>query len=103
MTQVLKASLATINPHSNPDALSGLVLLLRSQPPTGPLLSTVLSLSAKFGRFGAVVLAGWTSSNYPLLLSCLQQLCATDLLLDGRLKQGEDNEDNHSDNSGLQQ
>ncbi|CAK9268434.1 unnamed protein product [Sphagnum jensenii] len=87
--QVVKICLGVVNPLVNLDALSGLISLLRSQAPTGPLLNTVLSLSPKFGRFVAVVLAGWMASHYSLLLSCLRQLGLSGELKDSHNKKGE--------------
>ncbi len=87
--QVVKICLGVANPLVNLDALSGLISLLRSQAPTGPLLNTVLSLSPKFGRFVAVVLAGWMASHYSLLLSCLRQLGLSGELKDSHNKKGE--------------
>lgn len=96
----MESSLAVVNPQVNTDALSGLVLILRAQAPTLALLTAVLSLPAKFGRFVAVTVTGWMSSHYTLLLSCLQQLCADNLLKDGRFKKSEDDEENNG-KSGL--
>lgn len=87
--QVVKICLGVVNPLVNLDALSGLISLLRSQAPTGPLLNTVLSLSPKFGRFVAVVLAGWMASHYSLLLSCLRQLGLSGEFKDSHNKKGE--------------
>ncbi|CAM6048862.1 unnamed protein product [Sphagnum compactum] len=87
--QVVKSCLRVVNPHVDLDALSGLVSLLRSQAPTGPLLNAVVSLSPKFGRFAAVVLAGWMTSHYSLLLSCLRQLGLGGPLKDSHNKKGE--------------
>jgi hypothetical protein len=89
LLQVVKSCLTVVNPHVDLDALSGLVSLLRSQAPTGPLLNAVVSLSPKFGRFAAVVLAGWFTSHYSLLLSCLRQLGLGGPLKDSHNKKGE--------------
>ena len=83
-----------MNPEMNVDAVSGLSLLLRAQAPTAALLSVVLSLPPKFGRFVAIVVTGWMCSHYSLLLSCLQQLCGDNLLKDGRFRKSEDEENN---------
>jgi hypothetical protein len=98
--QVVESSLGVVNPDVNADALSGLVLILRAQAPTVALLSVVLSLPANFGRFVAMVVTGWISSHYSLLLSCLQQLCADNLLKDGRFRKSDDDEENNG-KSGL--
>jgi hypothetical protein len=99
LLQVVKSCLRVVNPHVDLDALSGLVSLLRSQAPTGPLLNAVVSLSPKFGRFAAVVLAGWMTSHYSLLLSCLRQLGLGGPLKDSHNKKVETFGDI---NSGLQ-
>jgi hypothetical protein len=83
-----------VNPQVNVDAVSGLSLLLRAQAPTVALLSAILSLPPKFGRFVAIVVTGWMSSHYALLLSCLQQLCGDNLFKDGRFRKSEDDENN---------
>ena len=99
--QVVESCLAVVNAESNLDALSGLITFLRSQAPTGVLLSSVLFLSPKFGRFVTMVITGWMSSHYTSLLSCLQQLAADSSGKDGHFRKNGDNE-NHSDTSGLQ-
>ena len=85
----------------NVDAVSGLSLLLRAQAPSAALLSVVLSLPPKFGRFVAIVVTGWMCSHYSLLLSCLQQLCGDNLLKDGRFRKRDDDEENDVRKSGL--
>jgi hypothetical protein len=99
---VVELSLGVVkNPQVNVDALSGLSLLLRAQAPTVALLSAVLSLPPKFGHFVAIVVTGWMSSHYTLLLSCLQQLCGDNLLNDGRFRKSDDDEESNVGKSGL--
>lgn len=87
--QVVELSLAVVNPDVHGDALSGLISVLRTQAPGAALLSAVLSQSAKFGRFVAVVTTGWMSTHYSVLLSSLQQLCD-----EGRFRSEGDEENN---------
>jgi len=91
---VVQLSLAVVDPQMNSDALSGLVLILRSQAPTVALLGVVLSLPPKFGPFVVVVMTGWVSSHYTPLLLCLQQLSADSLLKDGRFRKNDDDSNN---------
>jgi integrator complex subunit 3 len=87
--QVVESSLAVVNPDVHGNAVSGLISVLRTQAPGAALLSAVLSRSAKFGRFVAVVMTGWMSTHYSVLLSSLQQLCE-----EGRFRSEGDEENN---------
>lgn len=97
---MVQFSLAVVDPVANPDAVSGLGVILRSQAPTEALLGVVLSLPPKFGRFVAVVLTGWMSSHYAQLLLCLQQFSGDSLSKDGRFRKN-DGDENHVDKSLL--
>ncbi|BBM98692.1 hypothetical protein MPTK1_1g15500 [Marchantia polymorpha subsp. ruderalis] len=72
--QVLKICSSTLNPQSNSEAMSGLLLLLRYHLPTSQLVNAVLFLPPAFGKFAAVVISSWMSSHHSQLLACLQTL-----------------------------
>ncbi|KAJ7552965.1 hypothetical protein O6H91_06G078600 [Diphasiastrum complanatum] len=72
--QVLKICAACVNPSVHPEAASGFLLLLRSQSPSVHLVSMLLSLPPVYRKFAAVVIVSWMSSNYSLLLSCMNDL-----------------------------
>jgi hypothetical protein len=58
--------------------------------------STLTGAGTDSGTFecNSVVVTGWMSSHYALLLSCLQQLCGDNLFKDGRFRKSEDDENN---------
>lgn len=72
--QVVKISSTALDPTLDPEAVGGLMCLLRGQAPSSQLVNVVLSWPRTFGKFAAVVIANWMQSHFSLLKTCLRAL-----------------------------